>query len=166
MLLLSENIDAQKLIENIDTNSSETKFYKALIKLIGFYIGSIKEGNNLERLFTSLMIGNEIHNPVGISFLMSFLIPLLLWNSSNNIIFLHLNQLDTSFAISIILNSLKISSKAVSNLVFQLPKLHIVDLVDTSFIRFQNYQSKSIRNTKDMITQAAFLSKLYFRQPN
>jgi hypothetical protein len=130
-----------------------------LIRLIGYYIGNIKEQKNLEQFFTSLMTGSEIQNTVGISYLISFLIPLLLWNSSNRQSAISLNQEDITFAVTIILSSLKISSKAVTNMVFSIPKSQVIDSVDASFVKFQHLQSKSIRNIKDLISQAAFLSK-------
>ncbi len=130
-----------------------------MIRLIGYYIGNIKEQKNLEQFFTSLMTGSEIQNTVGISYLISFLIPLLLWNSSNRQSAISLNQEDITFAVTIILSSLKISSKAVTNMVFSIPKSQVIDSVDASFVKFQHLQSKSIRNIKDLISQAAFLSK-------
>ncbi len=145
--------------ESDGNNRLEILFFKALIKLIGCYISSIKEHKNFENLFTTLMTGNEIQNTVGVSYLISFLIPLLLWNSRNQISSMKFNQCDISFAISIILSSLKISSKAVTNLTLHVPKPQIVDVLDASFTKFQHLQSKSIRNVKDMICQAAFLGE-------
>jgi hypothetical protein len=148
-----------RLGETIDSNRLEINFFKTLIRLIGHYIGNIKEQKNLEQFFTSLMTGSEIQNTVGISYLISFLIPLLLWNSSNRQSPISLNQEDISFAVTIILSSLKISSKAVTNMVLSIPKSQVIDSVDASFVKFQHLQSKSIRNIKDLISQAAFLSK-------
>jgi hypothetical protein len=96
------------------------------------------------------MTGSEIQNTVGISYLISFLIPLLLWNSSNRQSSISLNQEDISFAVTIILSSLKITSKAVTNMVFSIPKSQVIDTVDASFVKVQHLQSKSIRNIKDL----------------
>ena len=156
---MNENIEITKLVENNETNRLETMFFKVLTRLVGFYIGNIKEQKNLEQFFTNLMTGTEIQNTVGVSYLISFLIPLLLWNSSSRYTTVCLNEEDISFTVSIILSSLKISSKAVSNMIFQ-----VADTVDASFVKFQHFQSKSIRNVKDLISQAAFLSmiKIFF----
>ena len=96
------------------------------------------------------MTGSEIQNTVGISYLISFLIPLLLWNSSNRQSSISLNQEDISFAVTIILSSLQISLKAVTNMVFSIPKSQVIDTVDASFVKVQHLQSKSIRNIKDL----------------
>lgn len=59
-------------------------FSKALIKLVGKYITSLKDQSNLEQLFGASN-GNPIapSMPSGLAYLINFLLPLLFWSASD-----------------------------------------------------------------------------------
>lgn len=144
----------------IDTNFCfPAIFSKCLIKLLGRYISTFEEQENLEQFFFTSTSNDNQSLPLGMSYLLNFLLPILFWslNSSSK-----MNPQDIAFAIEIIISSLKSSCKTISNFIFVTPRQQIIDGFDTNFMRLHNVQNKSIKHIKDLMNQTALLG-IFFK---
>ncbi len=136
------------------------EFSKALIKLVGRYLTAQKDLTNLEQLF-----GNTISitqgSTNGLTYLLYFLLPLILWCSSGRKDSPTLNACDVSFLMTNLLSLLKPTSKLVPNLHLQTPKPTFIASFDTSIIGQSSFYNKSARQLKDILTQSAFLGRTF-----
>jgi hypothetical protein len=131
-------------------------FSKSLIRLVGRYVNALKEQFNLEQVFgTNNVLGPN--TPNGLVYLINFLIPLLFWGASNKKDSPKLNTDDLSFAVNMLLNSLKPPSKLAASLLLTAPKQHHLTSAFESN-QSNNLNNKSHRHIKDLINQSAFLT--------
>lgn len=136
-------------------------FSKALIKLVGKYITSLKDQSNLEQLFGASS-GNPIapSMPSGLAYLLNFLLPLLFWSASDRKDSPKLNSNDISFVVTIVLNALKPPSKLAATLLLQAPKQqHLISAFDSNQAN-TSVNNKSAKQIKDLISQSTFLGKI------
>ena len=139
-------------------------FSKSLIKLVGRYINSLKDQSALEQLFggSNTSIGPNV--PSGLSYMINFVLPLLIWSASDRRESPKLNAIDISYVLTIILNALKPPSKLAATLLLSAPKQHNLS---TAFEQTTlgspstcSY-NKSAKQLKDILMQSTFLgSKL------
>lgn len=136
-------------------------FSKALIKLIGRYISSLKDQSALEQLFGSSNTATGPTVPSGLSYMINFLLPLLFWSASDRKESPKLNSTDISFVVTILLNGLKPPSKLAATLLLQAPKQYnLATAFESTGIGSStaNVYNKSAKQLKDILTQSTFLS--------
>lgn len=137
-------------------------FSKALIKLVGRYINSLKDQSNLDQLFGSAATNISPSMPSGLAYLINFLMPLLFWSASDRKDSPKLCFNDISFVVTILLNALKPPSKLAATLLLQAPKQHhLLNAFDNNAPNMgHNIYNKSAKQLKDITHQTIFLGKL------
>jgi hypothetical protein len=141
-------------------------FSKSLIKLVGRYINSLKDQSALEQLFGGSNSAAGPNVPSGLSYMINFVLPLLIWSASDRRESPKLNATDISFVLTIILNALKPPSKLAATLLLSAPKQHNLSTAfeQTTIGSPSSYSyNKSAKQLKDILTQSTFLgSKIIF----
>ncbi|CAF0812442.1 unnamed protein product, partial [Didymodactylos carnosus] len=112
-LVLNENItDSSHSVPRFDTLAFPKAFSRAVIKLVGRYLLAIKNQPNLEALSGG---GWSFPNaPSAINHLLHFLLPLMFWAGSGRKDAPKIHPIDLSYVITILINSLKPTSKLAS----------------------------------------------------
>ncbi|CAF0814942.1 unnamed protein product [Rotaria sordida] len=115
-LILNENqVDSNHSIPRLNTLIFPKEFSYSVIKLVGRYLLAINHQPNLEALTTNNS-WSSVNPSLTLNYLLHFLLPLLLWMSSEqkNVQKIHSN--DISYIITILLNSVKSNLKLATTM--------------------------------------------------
>lgn len=141
------------------------EYSKALIKLVGKYIDIEKDQCNFESLLASIQ-----PHLSGLSCLIHFLIPLLIWTTTERDEAPSLGTNDTQFLVGILLNVLKPPTKLANTIIAQATPTKQGSQIQFDLNSNNQFSNKSAKQIKEILNQGVFLAlkllTLHLSRPN
>ncbi|CAF4861689.1 unnamed protein product, partial [Rotaria sp. Silwood1] len=163
-LILNENLaESSHSVPRLNTLIFPKEFSRSVIKLVGRYLLAINHQPNLEALTTNTSWSSA--NPSSaLNFLLHFLLPLLLWMSSEQKDAQKIHSSDISYIITILFNSVKLPLKLATTMGTQnIPLGHLTNsgkqylTSGETIIPNINFTHKSMKQLKYLLQTASLL---------